>query len=130
MLRTGKLINMIDFQHVEFRKRLKVDSILEDWKPPEVKSWWTIISLLAIFLRCRTYFMLHLVWDDIFRLSSITCLVVCAAMIEREVQSGTTLLAPLIQKDSSCLPPSKTTSGPRLETVSFYVQSVQGSLRG
>lgn len=37
-LRASKFISVIVFQHLEFRKRLKVDLILEDWKPPEVKS--------------------------------------------------------------------------------------------
>lgn len=36
-LRASMFINVTDFQHLEFRKRLQVDSILEDWKPPEVK---------------------------------------------------------------------------------------------
>uniref|UniRef100_A0AAR2II22 SEC14-like lipid binding 7 n=1 Tax=Pygocentrus nattereri TaxID=42514 RepID=A0AAR2II22_PYGNA len=35
-IKFSHMINVTDFQHVEFRKHMKVDSILEDWMPPEV----------------------------------------------------------------------------------------------
>lgn len=35
----------VSLQHLEFRRKMKVDSIISDWKPPEVhmlsKNWDT-----------------------------------------------------------------------------------------
>lgn len=32
----------LSFQHLEFRKHMKVDTIITDWRPPEVKTLETI----------------------------------------------------------------------------------------
>lgn len=32
------------FQHLEFRKQMKIDAIITDWRPPEVKKPITYVG--------------------------------------------------------------------------------------
>lgn len=99
---------------------MKVDRIIQDWRPPEVhhpndrrsssSSVWIKRSLL-------------------FRSSSVTCPVDCAVMIVKEVPSGMTSSDLLTPRVSYCQLANRTVSGPKSEMLKYYGRSARSNLK-